>query len=395
VKTILPKLTPFNLPAPNKATASRAAVHTPPTKEGKDKADHFREQLRAVAQDVKPASPPGADDPEVAALPARLPADRTTELMDEIKARSKNRDGQSHDKLPQTAATDAQAQPQEWQTPDAALNAVVSRLDQAQARAARDDGAIPHITPQSAKSDQQDALPKLGDLPVTPAADGPSAQRFAVPVDVAATRIAPTLKVMVRDQETHFEPVVQLTQLQKIVDQMATDLVAAPAPASAAAAVGADLPPADKPLRMLTLQLDPPDLGAVTVKMRLAGDTMEVRLMADRPETAEMLRKERGDLTDLMQSAGYSFDIASIDHVRAAADASASNGAAQGQPDQKSSQQPQGGSQFSGSSAERQSSDAQGGARHNRQGHDQIEKSSERQPDEKRIVAGNGSAFYL
>ena len=247
----------------------------------------------------------------------------------------------------------SQAQAPAWQTPDTALNAVISSLDQAQLRASRDDGATSQPTPQvvshHARSDQTDALPKPGDLPKVPTTDGLAAQRFAVPVEVAETRIAPAVKVMVRDQETHFEPVAQLTQLQKIVDQMASDLVAAPAPASSAVAAGSDLPPADKPLRMLTLQLDPPDLGAVTVKMRLAGDAMEIRLTADRQETAEMLRHERGGLTDLMQSAGYSFDIASIDHVRAA-DSNPGNGAAQGQPDQRPSQQPQGGSQFSGSS---------------------------------------------
>ena len=74
---------------------------------------------------------------------------------------------------------------------------------------------------------------------------------------------------------------------------------------------------ADKPVRIPTLQLDPPTLGAVIVKMRLIGGAVEVRLSADRYETTQMLQQERGALKDVMQSAGYAFDIASIDHSRA------------------------------------------------------------------------------
>ena len=50
--------------------------------------------------------------------------------------------------------------------------------------------------------------------------------------------------------------------------------------------------------------------------MRLIGGAVEVRLSADRYETTQMLQQERGALTDVMQSAGYAFDIASIDHSR-------------------------------------------------------------------------------
>jgi chemotaxis protein MotD len=385
----------FHLPATGKA-ALRVGTHTPPaTKDGKDKAEHFREQLRSIAQGVKPGPQADTEDAEVAAMQGRVLPDRTAELTDEVKTRSKSRDGQSHKTPPQQAAGEVAAQPAEWRAPDAVLNAVVSRLDQAQALAPRDDGATPQVTLPHAKLEQADAPPKLGDLPKAPVTDGAAEQRFAVSVDAVETRIAPAVKVMVREQETHFEPVQQLTQLQKIVDRMATDLVAAPAAAGSADAAGSDLPrAADKPLRMLTLQLDPPDLGTVTVKMRLAGDAVEIRLTADRYETTEMLRQERGDLTDLMQSAGYSFDIASIDHSRAA-DANPVNAQSQGQSDQKPSQQPQGGSHFGGSSPQRQSSDAHGGTRHNRQSHDQIEKPAERHPDQKRVLNSNGSTLYL
>ena len=165
-------------------------------------------------------------------------------------------------------------------------------------------------------------------------------------VDSAETRTLPTLKVVVRDQETHFEPVQQLTLLQKIVDRMVTDLpaVSPQADANPADAASPASQPADKPVRILTLELDPPNLGAVTVKMRLIGNAVEIHLSADRHETTQMLQQERGALTEVMQSAGYAIDIASIDHSRAG-DANPGAGQQQAQSDQRPSQQLPDGSQ--------------------------------------------------
>ena len=67
---------------------------------------------------------------------------------------------------------------------------------------------------------------KSGDSIKDPTADVPPEQRFALSVDAPETRTLPTVKVVVREQETHFEPVQQLTLLQKIVDRMVTDLPA-------------------------------------------------------------------------------------------------------------------------------------------------------------------------
>jgi chemotaxis protein MotD len=117
--------------------------------------------------------------------------------------------------------------------------------------------------------------------------------------------------------------------------------------------------------------------------MRLAGDSVEIHLTADRYETTQMLRQERGALTDAMQSAGYTFDIAAIDHTRTP-DANLNNGQQQQQApsDQRSSLPSSGGSQADGGSSGRSSGDAQSGARHNRQDHEQSPRSSERQQDQ-------------
>jgi chemotaxis protein MotD len=219
---------------------------------------------------------------------------------------------------------------------------------------------------------------------------------FASSMGAVETRVAPPVKVAVREQETHFEPVPQLTLLQKIVDRISPDLAQAPQPASRAADVA--LPDihqkGDTPVRMLTLQLDPPSMGTVTVRMRLAGDAVEVRLSADRQDTTQLLRQEQGALVDAMQSAGYTFDIASIDHS-AGSDANPNPGQSHTQSDQQQSQQPNGGSLLGNGNSERQSNDAQTGARHNRQGHDQLIKPAERRQNEERGPDRNAGARYL
>jgi chemotaxis protein MotD len=63
--------------------------------------------------------------------------------------------------------------------------------------------------------------------------------------------------------------------------------------------------------------------------------------------------------------------------------------------DQQQSQQPTGGSLFGNGTSERQSNDAQAGARHNRQGHDQLIKTAERHQNEERGPDRNTGALYL
>jgi chemotaxis protein MotD len=390
-----------------------ARIGATAAKEANAKADHFRDQLRSVAQGARhqPKSDTGIDGN----VDAKQDADgksefegaakemRALKLLDqsedrpgEVKGRTKGRGAQSHEGTAQQGATESTAQPADWRPPDVVLSSVMSKFEQARTITPRDEGAAPGVTHRHGPVGD---LADVPDLAITPqSTDVTPEQRFSLSVNTAETRTTPGIKVAVRDQETHFEPVPQLTQLQKIVDRMATDLTASPLQANADApevAAPDPLRTSDKPVRLLTLQLDPPDLGAVTVKMRLAGDAIQIHLSADRYETTQMLRQERGQLADLMQSAGYSFDIASIDHTRTG-DAGAGNGQPQQQPDQRPSQPSMGGgAQFGNGSPERQSNDAQSGARHGRQGHDQVQHSVERNSESSAAPNRNGGAVYL
>ncbi len=67
-------------------------------------------------------------------------------------------------------------------------------------------------------------------------------------------------------------------------------------------------------LRVLNLQLHPAHLGTVTVKMRLAGESLEMELHVESEETAQLLKTDAEKLSSLLRGSGYRPDMISI-HV--------------------------------------------------------------------------------
>ena len=123
-------------------------------------------------------------------------------------------------------------------------------------------------------------------------------------------------KVSVLQQETHLPPVPQFTATQQVANAVVTELNGSPAPASSAATdlASAQGKAPDQPLKILTISLDPPALGNVTVRLRLAGDAVSVHLAADRRDTSQLLEQQRDSIRELMRSAGYTADIAPVQH---------------------------------------------------------------------------------
>lgn len=374
------------------------ALHS---KEGKEKAEHFRDQMRQVAKTKEPAvsqidktaasASTAAPVLEAATILAELAGEVKPKQVDEKVSETDEEASKSSGDGKQSAASAS-----DWRDPNAVLSAVMSKLDQAQQSAGRDGKSMTSSPVPSIDLKASDKTPDPTDLVNatdidSPDIDGPSAKRFTATVETMDTRATPVAKPVVREQETHFEPVQQTTTLQKIVDRMANDLpaVASPERASASEALPQENAKAaeSRPVRMMTLELDPPNLGTVTVKMRLAGDSVEVHLTADRLETTNLLRQERGALNDAMQSAGYSFDIAAIDHTRAQ-DANLNNGQSQSQQQQQASSDQRGsmsssnGAQTDSGASGRSSGEGQSGARQNRQDHDQSQTAQDRQQDQ-------------
>lgn len=65
-------------------------------------------------------------------------------------------------------------------------------------------------------------------------------------------------------------------------------------------------------LRVLNLQLNPVELGLVTIKMRLAGDGIEMELQAENEDTVALLRNDADKLSNLLRASGYRPDTITI-----------------------------------------------------------------------------------
>ncbi len=100
---------------------------------------------------------------------------------------------------------------------------------------------------------------------------------------------------------SHAGPSVPASPLRQIVDAVSAQFPAAPPSGAPRTAI----PVEAGPLRILTLQLHPADLGTVLVRMRLQDGRLEMNLRTGREETAERLRREGGALSDLLREAGY------------------------------------------------------------------------------------------
>ncbi|MDO9428526.1 MAG: flagellar hook-length control protein FliK, partial [Methylobacterium sp.] len=98
------------------------------------------------------------------------------------------------------------------------------------------------------------------------------------------------------------------TPARQVAEAVAAEL----ARPSATAGAAATTPGGEGPLRLLTIQLRPMDLGTVLVRMRLRDGQLEMSLHASRAETAALLRQDGALLADLLRQSGYQPDGVTI-----------------------------------------------------------------------------------
>lgn len=100
---------------------------------------------------------------------------------------------------------------------------------------------------------------------------------------------------------------------------------------------------AGKPvLKILQIQLQPSELGTVTVRMELKDAGLELHVEAARAETAEIIRGDKATLSNLLRSSGYNVDANSIRVAEGDRTAASQQPGQQGaQTNMQSSAQPQ------------------------------------------------------
>jgi chemotaxis protein MotD len=71
----------------------------------------------------------------------------------------------------------------------------------------------------------------------------------------------------------------------------------------------------NRPVRSLTLQLNPADLGTVTLTVKLRQQDIELRLETESESTLRLLRRDELVLHEVLRCAGYDSDAASLQIV--------------------------------------------------------------------------------
>lgn len=283
---------------------------------------------------------------------------------------SNDKDTSARDERPSTAKREVQSITDAKATADAARSAAASSTV-APSTVARSTADASGPRPQPAAANLQ-AMPEESDVqPKAMPAATSGFEAVTANVERAAKSagrdaLPETTKVTVVQQETHLPPVPQFSATQQVANAVVSELKGSAAPAASAAAdlVGAQSNAPDQPLKILTVNLEPPALGNVTVRLRLVGTEVSVQLAAQRKDTSAMLDQQRDQIRDLMQSAGYVADVAPVQHGSLdgfQAGSGQSQPQLPGQPQQSSQSQ----GAFSGAGTSSGQSD--GGARQARQ----------------------------
>ena len=152
------------------------------------------------------------------------------------------------------------------------------------------------------------AAPSVPGMEVEPRRGQPSAGAATdLPGAEAPRPDAPSVEPVAHEIATAPAP-APASPLRQIVDAISAQLPAAPA----AQARPIPIPSEAGPLKILTLQLHPAELGSVVVRMRLQDGRLEMSLRTSREETAERLRKEGDLLSGLLREAGYEPEAVTI-----------------------------------------------------------------------------------
>jgi flagellar hook-length control protein FliK len=106
-------------------------------------------------------------------------------------------------------------------------------------------------------------------------------------------------------QETFLAPPSQSPALQ-IAQRILNDLETGGARALEPSAGG--IPVAKPPVRVLNIELSPPQLGPMTIRLSMHDEALRLHLETPNPETAKMIQNERDGLSRLLRSAGYAVD---------------------------------------------------------------------------------------
>jgi flagellar hook-length control protein FliK len=119
-------------------------------------------------------------------------------------------------------------------------------------------------------------------------------------------------RLSVARQETHLVPAAlssNASPLQQITNRIASEMDPAELTrAELAQEPGLTAPSSNSPVKTLSIRLDPPELGSLSIRMSLKDDVLQLQVEASRQETAALLQRDQETLQKMLRSAGYGLD---------------------------------------------------------------------------------------
>ncbi len=110
-------------------------------------------------------------------------------------------------------------------------------------------------------------------------------------------------------QETVLPPAGHPAAAQQAAEKIIADLKDSAGTSGPDAATShRETPSTPAPTRVLHIQLQPPELGTLTVKLSLRDNALDIRLEAAEHHTLRLLEADRDRLSDMLRSAGYAVD---------------------------------------------------------------------------------------
>ena len=112
---------------------------------------------------------------------------------------------------------------------------------------------------------------------------------------------------VVTRQETFLPPAGHPRAAQQAFEKIVADLQQADSPAGPdASSIRRET--TTSPMRVLHIQLQPPELGTLTVKLSLRDNALDIKLEAAEHHTVRILEADRDRLSSMLRSAGYAVD---------------------------------------------------------------------------------------
>jgi chemotaxis protein MotD len=206
---------------------------------------------------------------------------------------------------PQTAASTAPTVAPAPVSAPARKPQVMRPLD-AQTRPEPKDGAVQPRQPQPTQRAETpvDLRTAFSDIP---AAEQPEAVTNGDDALPAPDRPRDTPPVVIR-QETVLPSAGQPPVAHQAAERIIAALQSSDSAASSDRAQPARQGDAPGPVRTLHIQLQPADLGTLTVKLSLRDQMLDIKLEAAEHRTARILEADREKLTEILRSAGYALD---------------------------------------------------------------------------------------